>query len=149
MPHLLAARTYVVLALACLLGFGGGALLVAVDSPGALFYVLGVLLVWLYTMQALKPGAGVRPFRRRSSELLGRDEHGSSTEETQRRPSSKAPPHSTGAETGNRTVNYGLAGGRLDATEHLERAGKTVLVDAWPGPIGQKVGAAREAVTAG
>jgi 5,6,7,8-tetrahydromethanopterin hydro-lyase len=63
MPHLLAARTYVVLAVACLLGFGGGALLVAVDSPSILFYVLGVVLVGLYTMQALRPGVGVRPLR--------------------------------------------------------------------------------------
>lgn len=60
--------------------------------------------------------------------------------------SSEAPAPSAGAETGNRTVNYGLAGGRLDATEHLERAGKTVLVDARRGPVGQKVGAAREPV---
>jgi uncharacterized membrane protein YfcA len=73
MLHLLAARTYVALALACVLGFGGGALLAAVDSPGVLFYVLGVLLVGIYTMQALRPGAGVRPFRRRSTERLGGD----------------------------------------------------------------------------
>jgi hypothetical protein len=159
MPHLLAARTYVVLAVACLLGFGGGALLVAVDSPGILFYVLGVLLVGLYTMQALKPGAGVRPFRRRSTERLGRDEHGSPTEETQGQPSSTAlepstaPEPSTGAEPGNRTVNYGLAGGHLDATKQLERARKTVrgpvyAMDLSP-PMGQKVAAAHEVVAAG
>jgi len=67
MPRLLAARTYVVLAVACLLGFGGGALLVAAEAPGIVYYALGVLLVGLYTLQALKPGAGVRPFRRGGS----------------------------------------------------------------------------------
>jgi 5,6,7,8-tetrahydromethanopterin hydro-lyase len=70
MPHLLAERTYVVLAVACLLGFGGGALLAAVDSPGVLFYIFGVLLVGLYTMQALKPGVGLRSLRRGRAELF-------------------------------------------------------------------------------
>lgn len=54
----LATRICVALALVCILGFGGGALLVVVDSPGVLFYLLGVLLVGLYTMQALKHGDG-------------------------------------------------------------------------------------------
>jgi hypothetical protein len=67
MPHLLAVRTYVVLCVACLLGVGGGALLVAADAPSALFYALGVVLVGLSTLQALKPGVGIRPLRKRSA----------------------------------------------------------------------------------
>jgi len=149
MPHLLAVRTYVVLAVACLLGFGGGALLAAADSPSILFYVLGVLLVGLYTLQALQPGLGVRPFRKGSTERSGRYERASPTEETQDQPSAGAQPFtgvepSTGAEssagaepsTGGEpstdveprtlSVNYGLAGGLLDATEQVERARKTV-----------------------
>src|SRR5215217_8074863 len=131
MPHLLAVRTYVVLALACLLGFGGGALLAAADSPSILFYVLGVLLVGLYTLQALQPGLGVRPFRKGSTERSGRYERASPTEETQDQPSAGAEPStggepSTDVEPRTLSVNYGLAGGLLDATEQVERARKTV-----------------------
>jgi hypothetical protein len=147
MPHLLEVRTHVALGVACLLGFGGGALLVAVDSPGVLFYVLGVFLVGVYTTQVLKPGAGIRPFRRRSTERSGRDERGSRTEETEGQSSSCGTELSTEAKPGNRTVNYGLAGGRLDATKQLERARKTVR---GPGPpMGQTVAAAHEVVAAG
>src|SRR5918999_5122651 len=144
MPHLLAARTYVVLAVACLLGFGGGALLVAVDSPSFLFYVLGVLLVGLYTMQALRPGGGVRPLRRGSTEPSGRYERVSLTEGSQERPPTEAEPPTEAAFL---TVNYGLAGGWLDATEQVERARMTVQhVHDWGGPIEQKVGSHRRRV---
>ena len=34
-----------------------------------------------------------------------------------------------------RTVNYGLAGGHLDATKHLERAKRTVLTEPCPSDI--------------
>jgi hypothetical protein len=34
-----------------------------------------------------------------------------------------------------RTVNYGLAGGHLDATKHVERAMKTVLMEPYPSDI--------------
>jgi hypothetical protein len=34
-----------------------------------------------------------------------------------------------------RTVNYGLAGGYLDATKHIERAKKTVLMEPDPSDI--------------
>jgi uncharacterized membrane protein YfcA len=132
MPHLLAVRTYVVLAVACLLGFGGGALLAAADSPNILFYVLGVLLVGLYTLQALKPGVGVRPFRKGSTERSGRHERASPADETQDQPSTGVEPSTTdaepskGIESNTLSVNYGLAGGLLDATERVERARKTV-----------------------
>jgi len=133
MPHLLAARTYVALVLACLVGVCGGAVLVTVDSPEILFYVLGVVLVGLYTMQALQPGAGVRVFRRRSREQMRSRERGSAAEEAQPQGSSTPPEasqrveRSTAHESGNRPVNYGLTGGHGDATKQLERARKTVL----------------------
>jgi hypothetical protein len=158
MPHLLAARTYAVLAVACLLGFGGGALLVAADSPSVLFYVLGVLLVGLYTLQALKPGVGVRPFRKRSTEPLGRHERVPPTEEIQSLPPAQGERSpraelSTEAEPSTRaagsTVNYGLAGGWLDPTEQVERARKTVQVEVdhrWGStPFEQEVGSRRTA----
>jgi hypothetical protein len=34
-----------------------------------------------------------------------------------------------------RTVNYGLAGGYLDATKHVERAKPTVLTEPYPSDI--------------
>jgi hypothetical protein len=34
-----------------------------------------------------------------------------------------------------RTVNYGLAGGRLDATKHVERAKQTALMELLPSDI--------------
>lgn len=34
-----------------------------------------------------------------------------------------------------RTVNYGLAGGHLDATKHVERAKHTVLTEPCPSDI--------------
>ena len=34
-----------------------------------------------------------------------------------------------------RTVNYGLAGGYLDATKHLERAKQTALTEPYPSDI--------------
>jgi uncharacterized membrane protein YfcA len=141
MPHLLAARTYAVLAVASLLGLGGGALLVAVDSPSFLFYVLGVLLVGLYTLQALRPGVGIRPLRKGSTEPSRRYERTSPTEETQEQPPTGAEPP-TGAAFS--TVNFGLAGGWLDSTEQVERARKTIQhVHDWGTPIEQKVGHGR------
>jgi hypothetical protein len=131
MPHLLLARTYLVLAVACLLGFGGGVLLAAADSPSILFYVLGVLLLGLYVLQALRPGVGVRPFRRGSTGQFVRREPVSPTEEPEVEPSTGDEPStddepSTGDEHRTLSVNYGLAGGLLDATEQLERARRTV-----------------------
>jgi hypothetical protein len=202
MPHLLAPRTYLVLAVACLLGFGGGALLVAVDSPVILFYLLGVLLVGLYTMQALKPGVGLRPLRKGTTEPE-RDESVLPTEETEGRRTAGAEPatrrepatgpectiegkHTTGPVTiegkhttrdeaalGGKvttgaepstgaehsmeaglptrgafsTINYGRAGGFLDPTEKLERARKTIWVEAdhrgGSVPLEQEVGHGR------
>lgn len=140
MAPLLAARTYVVLAVACLLGFGGGALLVAVDSPGILFYLLAVLLVGLYTMQALKPGAGVRHLRRGPTEPSGRQYRVPPRAE-EAEPSTDAEPPTRGAFL---TVNHGLAGGWLDATKQVERARKTVWVEPghrWGGtPVQQTAG---------
>jgi hypothetical protein len=34
-----------------------------------------------------------------------------------------------------RTVNYGLAGGYLNATKHVERANQTALTDLYPSDI--------------
>jgi 5,6,7,8-tetrahydromethanopterin hydro-lyase len=130
MPHLLAARTYVVLAVACLLGFGGGALLVAADSPSILFYVLGVLLVGLYTLQALKPGIGVRPFRWGSTEPFRRYELVSPTEEAQGHPSTGAEPL-TGVERRTLSVGESLLG------DGNEVAYIDVLIGSKDGPVGK------------
>jgi uncharacterized membrane protein YfcA len=130
MPHLLAVRTYLVLAVACLLGFGGGVLLATADSPSILFYVLGVLLLGLYVLQALRPGVGVRPFRKDPTEQSRRHELVSPTEESEVEPSTGDEPTrgdepAMGDEHRNLSVNHGLAGGLLDATEQLERARRT------------------------
>jgi 5,6,7,8-tetrahydromethanopterin hydro-lyase len=143
MPHLLTPRTYLVLAVACLLGLGGGALLVAVDSPGILFYVLGVLLVGLYTLQALKPGVGLRPLRRGTTEPFGRRERvasrtvgiedslaGNSAEETKGQPSTEAEP-STGAEPRTLSVGESLVGDGAEVA-HIH-----LLIGSKRGPVGK------------
>jgi 5,6,7,8-tetrahydromethanopterin hydro-lyase len=142
MPHLLTPRTYLALAVACLLGLGGGALLVAVDSPGILFYLLGVLLVGLYTLQALKPGVGLRPLRKRTTEPYGPRERvasrtlviegslaGNGAEETKGQPSTEAEP-STGAETRTLSVGESLVGDGAEVAQiHL-------LIGSKRGPVG-------------
>jgi 5,6,7,8-tetrahydromethanopterin hydro-lyase len=144
MPRLLAARTYVVLAVACLLGFGGGALLVAAEAPGILYYALGVLLVGLYTLQALKPGAGVRPFRRGSTKPSEpylpappvRDSQDQPT--TDARPSTGTEP-STGAAPRSLSVSETrtLSVGESLVGEGNEVAHVDVMIGSKSGPVGK------------